>query len=79
MSLSRGVRAVLRGKPGLTARMPWVVAFSFGLGQLIFVVLALGVAAILQWLPMPHRASMPYAVPYAIGGISRPGEKSATK
>jgi hypothetical protein len=93
----------LRGKPGLTARAPWVVAFSFGLlhgfgfagalaevglpqkaipvallmfnvgvefGQLIFVVFALGVAALLQRLPLPRRAWMPYAVPYAIGGVA---------
>lgn len=93
----------LRGRPGLTARAPWVVAFSFGLlhgfgfagalaevglpqkaipvallmfnvgvevGQLIFVLFALGVGALLRRLPVPRHAWVPYAVPYAIGSVA---------
>jgi hydrogenase/urease accessory protein HupE len=93
----------LRRKPGLTARAPWVVAFSFGLlhgfgfagalaevglpqkaipialltfnvgvelGQLMFVVFALGVGAALSRVPVSRRAWMPYAVPYAIGCVA---------
>jgi hydrogenase/urease accessory protein HupE len=93
----------LHGKPGLTARAPWVVAFSFGLlhgfgfagalaevglpqkaipialltfnvgvefGQLLFVAFALGVGAVLRRVPMPRRAWLPYAVPYAIGCVA---------
>jgi hydrogenase/urease accessory protein HupE len=93
----------LRGQPGLTARAPWVVAFSFGLlhgfgfagalaevglpqkaipvallmfnvgvevGQLIFVAFAVGARALLSRLPMPRQAWMPYAIPYAIGGVA---------
>lgn len=93
----------LRGKPGITARAPWVVAFTFGLlhgfgfagalaevglpqkaipialltfnvgvelGQLLFVAAALLVGAALRRLPVPRRAWMPYAIPYAIGCIA---------
>jgi hydrogenase/urease accessory protein HupE len=93
----------LRGKPGVTARAPWVVAFSFGLlhglgfagalaevglpqkaipvallmfnvgvevGQLIFVAFALGARALLSRLPVPRQTWMPYAAPYAIGGVA---------
>jgi len=93
----------LRGKPGLTARAPWVVAFSFGLlhgfgfagalaevglpqkaipvalftfnvgvelGQLLFVMAALGVGAFLKRVRLPQQAWMPYAVPYAIGCVA---------
>jgi hypothetical protein len=49
-----------------------LLMFNVGVefGQLIFVVFALGVAALLQRLPLPRRAWMPYAVPYAIGGVA---------
>src|SRR5687768_1398787 len=93
----------LRGKPGLTARAPWAVAFSFGLlhgfgfagalaevglpqtsipvallmfnvgvevGQLLFVVAALALGALIARLPLPHRAWTPYLVPYAIGPVA---------
>jgi hydrogenase/urease accessory protein HupE len=93
----------LRGKPGLTARVPWVVAFTFGLlhgfgfagalaevglpqkaipvalftfnigvelGQLIFVLFAVGVRAALARMPIPRRAWMPFVTPYAIGCVA---------
>ncbi len=92
-----------RGRPGLMARAPWLVAFSFGLlhgfgfagalaevglpqtaiavallmfnvgveiGQLIFVAVALALRALIVRLPLPRRAWMPYAVPYAIGALA---------
>ena len=93
----------LRGRSGLTARAPWIVAFSFGLlhglgfagalaevglpqkavplalltfnvgvelGQLMFVAFAVGVRALLIRLPVPQQVWMPYATPYAIGGVA---------
>ena len=93
----------LRGRPGLTARAPWIVACSFGLlhgfgfagalaevglpqkavplallmfnvgvevGQLLFVAFALGARAVLNRLPVPEQGWMPYATPYAIGGVA---------
>jgi HupE / UreJ protein len=93
----------LRGNPGLTARAPWVVAFTFGLlhgfgfagalaevglpqkaipvalltfnigvelGQLIFVVFAVAVRALLVRLPIARHAWMPYTAPYAIGAVA---------
>jgi hydrogenase/urease accessory protein HupE len=93
----------LRGKPGLTARAPWVVAFSFGLlhgfgfagalaevglpqkaipvallmfnvgvevGQLIFVVFALAMGAVLMRLRLPQRQWVRYLPPYAIGTLA---------
>ena len=93
----------LRGAPGLTARAPWLVAFSFGLlhglgfagalaevglpqraiptalltfnvgveiGQLIFVAAALAAAALLRRAPIRRLSWMPYAAPYAIGGVA---------
>lgn len=93
----------LRGKPGLTARAPWVVAFSFGLlhglgfagalaevglpqkaipvalftfnvgvelGQLMFVMVALGAGAALSRVPFRRPTWLPYALPYAIGCVA---------
>jgi len=93
----------LRGKPGLTARAPWAVAFSFGLlhgfgfagalaevglpqtsipvallmfnvgvevGQLLFVLAALALGALIARLPLPRRTWMSYLVPYAIGPVA---------
>jgi hydrogenase/urease accessory protein HupE len=93
----------LRDTPGLTARAPWMVAFSFGLlhgfgfagalaevglpqkaipialltfnvgvelGQLMFVVFALGVGALLSRVPLPKRAWTPFVIPYAIGCVA---------
>ena len=92
-----------RGRPGLTARAPWIVAFSFGLlhgfgfagalaevglpqnavplalltfnvgvevGQLLFVVLAMCVRAVLVRVPVPKQAWISYATPYAIGCVA---------
>ena len=93
----------LRGKPGLTARAPWVVAFSFGLlhgfgfagalaevglpqkaipvalltfnvgvelGQLLFVMIALGVTMAMRRVRLRRPAWLPYAMPYAIGCVA---------
>jgi len=93
----------LRGKPGLTAQAPWIVAFSFGLlhgfgfagalaevglpqkaipialltfnvgveiGQLLFVMIALGVTMVLGRVRLRRPAWLPYALPYAIGCVA---------
>ena len=93
----------LRGKPGLTARAPWIVAFSFGLlhgfgfagalaevglpqkaipialltfnvgvelGQILFVMIALGVTMALGRVRLRRPAWLPYALPYAIGCVA---------
>jgi hydrogenase/urease accessory protein HupE len=93
----------LRGKPGLTARAPWVVAFSFGLlhglgfagalaevglpeiaipvallmfnvgvelGQILFVAVVMAAGTLIARLPVPRRAWIPYALPYAIGSVA---------
>jgi hydrogenase/urease accessory protein HupE len=70
----------LQGKPGLTARAPWVVAFSFGLllmfnvgveiGQLIFVACMLGARAILIRLAVKPPQWVRVLPAYAIGTVA---------
>ncbi|MFN0129305.1 MAG: HupE/UreJ family protein [Verrucomicrobiales bacterium] len=92
-----------QGKPGLTERAPWVVAFIFGLlhglgfagalsevglppqaiplallffnvgvelGQLAFVLVVLGLIALLNRIPLKHPAWSWRLAPYAIGSIA---------
>ena len=93
----------LQGNPGLTARAPWIVAFSFGLlhgfgfagalaetglpqtaipvallmfnvgveiGQLVFVVAVLVLAAIYRKLPTKHPAWAIPAAAYGVGSVA---------
>jgi hydrogenase/urease accessory protein HupE len=96
-----------QGRPGLTQRYPWIVAFTFGLlhglgfagalaevglpplsiplallffnvgveiGQLMFVLAALAVGAVIRWgarrWPLPTPAWAWRVLPYSIGGIA---------
>ena len=49
-----------------------LLTFNVGveIGQLLFVAIALGIRAVLARLPVPRRAWMPYALPYAIGAVA---------
>ena len=93
----------LQGRPGLTFRAPWTIAFCFGLlhgfgfagalaevglpqtaipvallmfnvgvelGQLLFVLVALAVRAVIVKLPVARKEWAPYLAPYAIGSVA---------
>lgn len=51
----------MRGKPGLTARMPWVVAFTFGLLH------GLGFASALSEIGLPQHALAPALLMFNVG------------
>jgi hydrogenase/urease accessory protein HupE len=51
----------MRGKPGLTARLPWVVAFTFGLLH------GLGFASALSEIGLPQHALVPALLMFNVG------------
>ena len=67
--LSTKLQDLAISEDGLIANM---LSFNVGveLGQLIFVVLALGATALLRRVPLRRHAWLPYAAPYAIGSLA---------